>query len=146
MTRRSHSSGFTLMEVLVALVIVALSLAAVGTTTLQSVENGQAMRDRTYASWIAQNQITELRLSPQQPKLGASNGEVEYANAEWAWRAVVAETGVDELWRVDVTVSFPGSEYDIRTVTGFIGSPMSPMAPNSLGTIRTAQPTGNNTR
>ena len=50
------------------------------------------------------------------PDVGASNGEVEYANAEWVWRAVVAETGVDDLLRIDVSVSLAGNDDTIRTV------------------------------
>ena len=120
---RSACKGFTLIEVMVALAIVALSLTAVTASLSQMIDAGQTMRDRTYASWIAQNRITELRLAFETPDVGATNGEVEYANAEWAWRAVVSETGVDDLYRIDVSVSFAGDEDVIRTVTGFTGPP-----------------------
>jgi general secretion pathway protein I len=123
MRLRNHVRGFTLIEVMVALAIVALSLTAVTAAMSQMIDAGNAMRDRTYASWIAQNRIAELRLLATTPDVGASNGEVEYANAEWAWRAVVSETGVDDLLRIDVSVSFAGSDYMIRTVSGFVGPP-----------------------
>ena len=84
------------------------------------------MRDRTYASWIAQNRIAEIRLAPATPDVGASNGEVQYANVDWSWRAVISETGVDDLYRIDVTVAFAGSDDNIRTVTGFVGPPGAP--------------------
>jgi general secretion pathway protein I len=123
MRLRNHVRGFTLIEVMVALAIVALSLTAVTAAMSQMIDAGNAMRDRTYASWIAQNRIAELRLLATTPDVGASNGEVEYANAEWAWRAVVSETGVDDLLRIDVSVSFAGSDYVIRTVSGLVGPP-----------------------
>jgi general secretion pathway protein I len=116
-------NGFTLIEVMVALTIVALSLTAVTASMSQMIDASQAMRDRTYASWIAQNRIAEFRLASETPDVGASNGEVEYGNAEWAWRAVISETGVDDLYRIDVAVSLAGSEDVIRTVTGFFGPP-----------------------
>ena len=124
MTRRHF--GFTLIEVLVALSIVALSLTAIVASIGQMIDSGNAMRERTYASWIAQNRITELRISPTLPEIGNSNGTVEFANAEWTWRTVVAETGVPDLYRVDVSVSLAGDDNPLRTVTGFV-SPPSPV-------------------
>ena len=121
MLRRSR--GFTLIEVMVALTIVALSLTAVTASMSQMIDAANTMRDRTYASWIAQNRIAELRLAAATPEVGATNGDVEYANVEWTWRAVVSETGVDDLFRIDVSVSFAGSDDAIRIVTGFIGPP-----------------------
>ena len=121
MSARKRTKGFTLLEVMVSLFIVALSLTAVTTSMSQMIKASHSMRDRTYASWIAQNRITELRLAVVTPDVGSSSGEVEYANADWAWRAIVSETGVDDLYRVDVSVSMAGSEDIIRTVTGFFG-------------------------
>jgi general secretion pathway protein I len=130
-TRRS-CQGFTLIEVMVALFIVALSLTAVTASISQMINAAESMRNRTYASWIAQNRITELRLAADVPEVGSSNGEVEYANTDWSWRAVVAETGVDDLFRIDVSVSLAGSEDNIRTVTGFVGLPGAPGEANRI--------------
>lgn len=117
------SRGFTLLEVMVALAIVALSLTAVAASMSQMINSASSMRDRTYASWIAQNRIAELRLAPKTPDVGATNGEVQYANTDWTWRAVVSETDVDDLYRIDVSVSLAGRDGVIRTVTGFVGPP-----------------------
>lgn len=112
-----------MIEVMVALTIVALSLTAVTASISQMINAAESMRNRTYASWIAQNRITELRLAVTTPDVGASNGEVQYANTDWSWRAVVSETGVDDLYRIDVAVSLAGADGAIRTVTGFVGPP-----------------------
>jgi general secretion pathway protein I len=124
--KRRSSRGFTLLEVMIALIIVALSLTAVAASMSQMIFKAQIMRDRTYASWIAQNRITEIRLAAATPDVGASNGEVQYANVDWSWRAVVAETGVEDLYRIDVAVSLAGKDGNIRTVTGFVGPPGAP--------------------
>ncbi len=124
--------GFTLLEVMVALLIVAIALLAGASAISQSIKEAQMMRDRTYASWIAQNRITELRLAPATPDVGATNGEVQYANTDWKWRAVVSDTGVDDLYRIDVSVSFTGSDNIIRTVTGFVGPPGSAGMANNI--------------
>ena len=126
------SRGFTLLEVMVALAIVALSLTAVAASMSQMINSASSMRDRTYASWIAQNRIAELRLAPKTPNVGATNGEVQYANTEWTWRAVVLETDVDDLYRIDVSVSLAGGDGVIRTVTGFVGPPGPPGLANQV--------------
>jgi general secretion pathway protein I len=118
--------GFTLIEVMVALAIVAMSLATLGAGMGQMIDTSNTMRERTYASWIAQNKIAEMRLSNVVPEVSATSGEVEYANASWAWRAVVSATGVENLFRVDVSVFHAGSDDQIFIVTGFVGEPIIP--------------------
>ena len=135
MITRPHSrrcSGFTLIEVMVAMVIAVLALAGVLASISQMVDSGIAMRDRTYASWIAQNKIAELRLANVIPDVSESNGEVEFAELEWAWTATISETGVENLFRVDVDVGFAGSPDNIRSVTGFIGEPVIPGESNRV--------------
>jgi general secretion pathway protein I len=129
-------AGFTLIEVLVALAIVSFALSAMAGTMVQMLNAASTMRDRTYASWIAHNKITEMRLRNVLPEVSASSGELTYAGVEWAWRAVVSETGVENLYRVDVTVSFPGQEPLMRPVTGFIGEPVQPGQSNRAWTQR----------
>jgi general secretion pathway protein I len=125
-TRPPRPTGFTLIEVMVALVIVSLALAGVATSMGQMIDTANTMRDRTFASWIAQNKITELRLAGVVPEVGESNGEVDFANTTWAWTAEVSETGVENLLKVDVSVSYAGIGDPVREVTGFIGEPVAP--------------------
>lgn len=122
----SRDRGFTLIEVMVALVVVALSLSAVMAVVARQVNFASVLQERTYASWIAQNKIAELRLSSEQPDVDTTTDEVEFAFVEWATRTTISETGVDNLWRVDVAVSYAGSDDVIRTVTGFVGQPGIP--------------------
>lgn len=124
--RSERSAGFTLVEVMVALAVAGLSLAAVAASIGQMVDAASVIQERTYASWIAQNKIAELRLTNELPEVSTTSGEVDYAGLEWAWRATISETGVENLFRVDVEVSFAGSDDVIRTVTGFIGEPGVP--------------------
>lgn len=122
----SRAGGFTLIEVMVALVIIAFSLTTVAATMGQMIDTANSMRERTFASWIAQNKITEMRLANIVPEVSATSGELDYANTSWGWRAVVSETGVENLFRVDVSVTYPGSDDQIFVVTGFIGEPIIP--------------------
>ncbi len=118
-----RNRGFTLIEVLVALVVATLALGAVLAAVSQMADTGLTLRERTYASWIGQNKITELRLANVIPNVSESNGEIEYAGQEWAWIANISETGIENLFRVDVDISRPGSDDIIRSVIGFIGEP-----------------------
>lgn len=127
-----RNKGFTLIEVLVSLVIVSISLTGMAVTMGSMLNNATVLRERTYASWIAQNRIVELRLANEVPETGTTSGEVEYANAFWEWRAEVSETGVENLFRIDVEVSFPGADNPIRKVTGFVGEPIIPGQSNRV--------------
>jgi general secretion pathway protein I len=118
--------GFTLIEVMVALAIVALALTAIAASMSQMIDGATTMRERTYASWIAQNKIAEFRLAGTIPKVSTTSGELDYGNSQWVWRATVSETGIDNFLRIDVSVSYPESDYVVRTVTGFVGEPITP--------------------
>lgn len=130
MNRRGNNlgrqAGFTLIEVMVALAIAAISLAAVTAAVSQMVDAANSLRNRTYASWIAQNKIAELRLANVVPEVSEDSDTIEFAGLDWTWRATISDTGVENLFRVDVAVSFAGSDDVIRTVTGFIGEPSIP--------------------
>lgn len=131
-SERTTGRGFTLLEVLVALAIVSLSLTSIAVTMGGMLDGALTLRERTYASWIAQNRIVEIRAAGTTPEVGVTSGEVEFARSDWAWRAVISETGVEELYRIDVEVSRPGSDGTIRSVTGFAGEPVIPGQSNSV--------------
>jgi general secretion pathway protein I len=126
---------------MVALVIVAISLSAVIASISQMVQIATAMQERTYANWIAQNKIAELRLSNAPPEVSRADDEVQFANMDWALTTTISETGVDKLYRIDVAVSYAGSDQSIRTVSGFIGEPGIPGMGN-LAWTRNSQAIG----
>lgn len=123
MNADGRQRGFTLIEVMVALVIVALSLATVSAAISQMADAAISMQQRTYASWIAQNKIAEMRLANTIPEVSETDGDIVYAGREWLWTATVLETGVENLFRVDVSISLADNDTHIRTVSGFIGEP-----------------------
>ncbi|MCG8371011.1 MAG: type II secretion system minor pseudopilin GspI [Proteobacteria bacterium] len=137
--------GFTLLEVMVALMIVGLTLLAAAATVSQMIDSADTMRDRTYASWIGQNKIVEMRLSGTVPDVSTTSGELDYGYGRWEWRAVVSETGIDNFMRVDVSVSRVDTDYVVRTVTGFIGEPVRPGQANrqwQAAPVQSGGPTG----
>ena len=81
-----HNSGFTLIEVMIALVIIAISLTGMAVTMGGMLDNATAVRERTYASWIAQNEITLVRAKRQWTNKSNKQGSVEMAGREWLWK------------------------------------------------------------
>jgi type II secretion system protein I len=73
------NAGFTLIEVLVALVVVGLGMLAVIQTVSQTASNTSYIRDKTIAHWIAMNQLTQVRLQPSAPPIDKSSDELEMA-------------------------------------------------------------------
>ena len=102
--RRERGGGFTLIEVLVALAIVAIGMAAVMGALTSSANMISYLRDKTLAQWVALNQITNLRLSGQQPPTGVSNGDTDFAGRSWHWRQEVVATEVPGIERIDISV------------------------------------------
>jgi len=126
--------GFTLLEVMISLLIISISMIFISQTVAQYLDDSITLRERTYASWIAQNKIVELRLENVVPDVGISRGEEEYANAVWDWSAEITAigagddsgSGVENLYRVEVSVFRSDSEDLVRKVSGFIGEPIVP--------------------
>jgi general secretion pathway protein I len=102
--RRALPRGFTLIEVLVALAIVAIGMAAVMGALTSSANTISYLRDKTFAQWVALNQIANLRLSGQQPPTGTSDGDTDFAGRSWHWRQEVVATQVPGVERIDISV------------------------------------------
>jgi general secretion pathway protein I len=96
--------GFTLIEVLVALAIVTVGMAAVLGTLSSSADTAVYMRDKTFATWVALNQIATVRLSGQTPVAGKSDGDVDFAGRKWHWHQEVNATQLPGMARIDVSV------------------------------------------
>lgn len=67
---RQTERGFTLIEVLVALTIVAVALGACLRAVAAMTNNSQALQQKLYASWSAENRLAELRLAGVAPPNG----------------------------------------------------------------------------
>jgi general secretion pathway protein I len=99
-----HAGGFTLIEVLVALVIVAVGMSAVLGALSSSASTLSFLRDETFAQWVALNKIATIRISGQQPPTGNTDGDTDFAGRSWHWRQEVVSTEVPGVVRIDVKV------------------------------------------
>ncbi len=129
-TDRNRSTGFTLLETLVALAIVALGMMAVHVQLNRYAVGADYIEHKVLASWIATNRIAELSVAPQWPQPGETRDEVDYAQRTWIRRAEVSETAVENLRRVDVSVALADRpERIIHTVSGLLEPPPPPGLP-----------------
>lgn len=96
--------GFTLVEVLVALAIVAIALAAGAQATNALTRNAQRQSDMVLAQLCAQNQLIELRLSPQMPPVGESSRSCQQAGVQLDVAVSTTPTLNPNFNRVDVQV------------------------------------------
>jgi general secretion pathway protein I len=121
-------AGFTLLEVTVALAVVAIGLVAVFNAIIQMAHSTSMLRERALADWVAMNMISTIRLSGDFPDIGDTDGSVEFAGREWRWEARVSETPVADMRRMDMHVALEERPEDtVSIVTGFVarrsGSP-----------------------
>ena len=133
MSPSSGPRGFTLIEVIVALAIVALGMFAVFTSIGETASNVGYLRDKSMAGWIADNKITEIRLSGEFPSVDRTEGDVDYAGRRWHWTAIVSQTPVDGLRRIDMMVRREGDAEDsaLARLAGFVGSTATAAGPSS---------------
>ncbi len=123
MTRRS---GFSLVEVLVALAVVAIALVALLAAAARLTRDADHLRELTLADWVAANVLTESRLREPFPALGKSEGRMRMGPREYRWQRVVQNTPEPALRRIDVHVFAREAGNDdapIRSLVGFAGRP-----------------------
>jgi len=134
-----RARGFTLIEVMVALVIVALGMTAVHAQISRYAVGAAVIEEKTLASWIASNTLTELSIAPTWPGIGENEEEIEFAGRYWLVRTEVSETEVENLRRVDVYVSL--SEQPDRTVHQMMAL-VEPPPPRGFAPLQWPPPTG----
>ncbi|MBV8806438.1 MAG: type II secretion system minor pseudopilin GspI [Sinobacteraceae bacterium] len=132
------SRGFTLIEVLVALVIVAVGMSVLMGALTSSAKTVSYMQDKSFAEWVALNQISSVRVAlsapGQLPPTGNTNGDVDFANRKWHWRQEIVASQVAGILRIDVKVrpKDVGATSDddntnwYVTVSGIVGNSMAP--------------------
>ena len=102
---QNQHSGFTLIEVLVALVIAAIALAAISRTAIQTTDTTSALRDRQLAMWVAQNELAKLNIEKTWPETDTTTGKQVMGGKEWQWRRKVASTPEPWLRRVEFEIA-----------------------------------------
>lgn len=120
--------GFTLVEVLVALVVVALGLTALMVAVNGTARTSGSLRDKSLAQWIALNRLSEVRLNVTKFGQNTDTGELEFGNRKWHYDTRYFDTSIQSMKRVVVRVYLGDAKAKGNPVVqavGFLGSSLS---------------------
>ncbi len=124
MLKLKQTKGFTLIEVLVALAVVAISMSALISSSSTSASNAAYLQDKTLAHWVGMNKVAELQLSPTWPSVGRKKGDYELAGQDWRWEAKISSTEDDSIRRLDLKVFRPNSTEAVAMLLAYLGRPL----------------------
>jgi len=129
------SRGFTLVEVLVALVIVALGLTALMVAVNGTARTSGHLRDKSLAQWIALNRLTEIRLNVVKFGQNTDVGEVDFGNRKWHYDTRYFDTNIGSMKRVVVRVYLGDAKTKgnpVAQAVGFLGKAVAPMGSSNV--------------
>ena len=122
--KHAGNRGFTLLEVLVALAIAAVGLAAVSKSLYQNIEVADRLEQKMVATWVASNHLSELQINRDYLSGGSTSASSEMAKREWRIEAEYTPTGDNQIVRVDIRV-YQGTEQGpaAAKLFGFLSQP-----------------------
>ena len=115
-----RAGGFTLVEILVALAVLAIALTATARSLGAAIDTTTALRDRTLARWVAEDRLAQLELSREWPDLDMKEGDADMGGQAFHWRQETGVTPAARMRRVEVSVFHPGTDSMLAKMTGFI--------------------------
>jgi len=118
--KRSRASGFTLVEILIALAVLAIALTAAAHSVGAAVDTTVALRERMLARWVAEDRFAYLELRGEWPALDTQEGDAEMGGRKFHWVQETGVTPVAKMRRVEVGVMLPGVKVPLVRLTGFI--------------------------
>lgn len=123
--KRYNNSGFTLLEVMVALFVVAIALGGAIKVMGNAAQNTSRLSNKTFAQWVGLNQIAKLKTTKVWPKYDEANGESEMASQKWKWVQKTIKTEDANIKRVEVSVRLvnDSDSNPFATVVGFLAKP-----------------------
>lgn len=102
----SQKSGFTLIEVLIALAVIAVALTALLKAISQNVENTRRIKEKTISHWIAMQGVTMIQLNLLQVDQNQeTTQDTTMLNEHWYWRAKVEATPKKNVQKIIIFVS-----------------------------------------
>lgn len=123
---KTAEKGFTLLEVMVALLVLAVALGGTLKVMENAASNSIRLTDKTFANWVAMNKLEELRIMDEWPRIGSkSTGSDEMSGRKWDWLQETIKTDDENLKRIEISV-WPDKQKDedpVVTLVGFLAKP-----------------------
>ena len=127
--------GFTLLEILIALSIFAITSSALIGSMTRQISQATLMQEMTIAHWVAVNDLNQLRLSEESdlnlekqedrlPRVGVRHTDVRMADRDWQLRVDVSSTENEDIHRVTIEVFREQdslTERSLAELTGVLG-------------------------
>lgn len=117
---RGRAAGFTLVEILVALAVLAIALTAAAHALGGAADTTAALRERMLARWVAEDKLAQLELRREWPALDTREGDAEMGGRRFHWIQETGATPVAKMRRVEMSVLLPGGKVPLARLTGFI--------------------------
>lgn len=124
MTPRRRFLGFTLLECLIALAILAIALAAAARAASGVTDASLLLKRRLLAEWVAENRLNEHIARRAWPAVGSNAGSAEQARLSWEWRETVSETPNVNFRRIEIKVfAKDRPDYAAASLVGYLFKP-----------------------
>ena len=127
--RLRRATGFTLIEVMVALAIFAVAVAGLSSAMHNNVRNANYLKEKTVANWIANNKMVEIHAAGDYPPLQDRSDKIEYAGAQWVVNTKIQKTRNENmairLIEVSVGMENDGEPNYFATITGLVSDTKS---------------------
>ena len=120
MSHQKAASGFTLLEVLIALVVIVIATTTAFQTISSSSQTQHKLQDGTFARWVAETEMASIQLGLVKPTVGQTHGTSPMAGRLWHWQRQVTVAADPTLRRVHIAVSAEQQEPPRATLTAFV--------------------------
>lgn len=124
LSNKGCQQGFTLIEIIIALVVISVALGAVIATTGNSVKHGAHIKEKTMALWVAQNTIAEASITKNWLTTGMKSSDAAMAGRKWFIKNNVIQTPDKNIRRMDVSIyTDEAAQNKVVALTAYIVKP-----------------------
>jgi general secretion pathway protein I len=123
-SRCRKPGGFTLLEMLVALTVLAIALLAALRASSAGVQNTVEIRNRLLASWVAQNRLAEHVARRDWLAVGVAQGDENQGGVRFGWEERIVSTPNYQFRRIEIRVfDQQNPDLALASLTGFLVKP-----------------------